>query len=218
MSKEQNLTAEIELLRNAISDSAAVIEREERTRLFLLLQKEISPGAGQITERIHLLRESEDERDRMELLRQVLFLGICIKRRCNLILMEQAAELIDGEELQTSFREIVRGLEHAGIYASGTVDITGEIPPQFALFCIELCEGVIREGFSAITAVMITVKKTADAFRFLMQADYKSLPDLSFLEPFREAAALKSDLFGRMELDYSAEDVTCSITLRYRYV
>lgn len=217
MRDEQQPSQEIEALRAQIGEEALRLRMQELSRLFDLLSRTVSESTGELRSLLDAIKRERDETLRMRLLRRLLVTGTCVKRRCNLLLMEQAAETIDAAELQMAFKELVNVLTRTGLYAAQTVDAAGEVPPRYAAACLELFEAVMREDLFRLNGVMITMKKTPEALRFLLQLDYHESTGLSYLKPLADRVTAENDLFGTMELTYGSDRTEGSVTLRYCY-
>ena len=158
------LQQEGELLRQELKQRSDEASVKEQNRIYTQLTGEIG---GQLSRLRALLQDQDAVEDQARLFRIICQIGTYIKRRCNLRLVEQSDGIVSRKELGLCYLEMAGILQQMGVAAEVLWSATELVSPEFALFSVDLWQGVleyedfqlrsIKIEFTADSAFSITV-------------------------------------------------------------
>ena len=174
---------------NDVSQTIAVIEElcqslEELEKDAVFIQNELAIKSEEVAikeqnaiynrlitdvgRQISLIRNNLDEccnaSDKNLIFKKICSIGIYIKRRCHLRLVEQSDGAISNAELQLSFYEIINYLNDAGIKAEVLWHTTKNLSPEFAIYTLDVFEALLEQELLNIYAISIDFKTDATIF------------------------------------------------------
>lgn len=138
---------------NEIKEKQA--QADEKSLLYDKVAREVST---QLTKVLGLLSIAENEKATKKNLAQIAIIGTYIKRRGNLILLNNENELVSASELASAFRESSDNLKLLGISSAFDVIVDGEIPLCDALKAYDLYEEIIEALLEDLSAVFVRLK------------------------------------------------------------
>lgn len=97
--------------------------------------------------------------DRRELVKKLCIVGTCVKRRCNLKLIEQQNGEIAAGEIRLSLEDTVNTLNTVGIASGLEWQPEGEISSSLSLKVLDTIEQLMEEKDFRISALDIMVRK-----------------------------------------------------------
>jgi len=100
------------------------------------------------------LIDTDDASKKRELLRRIVVVGSYLKRRNNLILVNEQDGVIKAEELNLSLQEMTRNLQLAGINCGCSVQLEGNIPSDIAMKLFDFYEYVTENAFDGLSALL----------------------------------------------------------------
>ena len=218
--ENEALKKEIEEIRSDIESASKSLRRSEEKRLCGLL---FSSVAFQVTQLEDMLGRIRDEKDmsaseRERVLQRMCVIGAYVKRRCNLMLLEETGEDISGGELQLCFREIVMYLKRAGASAAEVIDIKGSIPADLAYAALDLYELIVEHELDRMSSMMITMKRSPDSYRFMLRMDIDGPPSLIYLDRFEDEVLPELEtLHSHADLHSFSRGGEVTVTLEYTY-
>ena len=185
---------------NEIKEKQA--QADEKSLLYDKVAREVST---QLTKVLGLLSIAENGKATKKALAQIAIIGTYIKRRGNLILLNNENELVSASELASAFRESTDNLKLLGISSAFDVIVDGEIPLCDALKAYDLYEEIIETLLEDLSAVFVRLKVLHGGVKLTLELGAKtqiSMDRLGFIAVSDEV---------NVELD--DEDVFVTLTL-----
>ena len=185
---------------NEIKEKQA--QADEKSLLYDKVAREVST---QLTKVLGLLSIAENEKATKKNLAQIAIIGTYIKRRGNLILLNNENELVSSSELASAFRESSDNLKLLGISSAFDVIVDGEIPLCDALKAYDLYEEIIEALLEDLSAVFVRLKVLHGGVKLTLELGAKtqiSMDRLGFIAVSDEV---------NVELD--DEDIFVTLTL-----
>lgn len=100
------------------------------------------------------LIETHDPKEKKELLCRIVVVGAYLKRRNNLILVNEQDGIIKEEELNLSIKEMMRNLQLARINCASSVQLGRELPAEVAMKLFDFYEYVVENAFDGLTDLL----------------------------------------------------------------
>ena len=100
------------------------------------------------------LTETSDPEEKKELLRRIVVVGAYLKRRNNLILVNEQEGTIKAEELKLSIEEMMMNLRLAGVTCASSVQIEKELPAEIAMAFFDFYEYVVENAFDGLSSLL----------------------------------------------------------------
>ena len=100
------------------------------------------------------LNKTDNADEKRELLRHIVVVGAYLKRRNNLVLVNEQDGMIKAEELDLSIKEMMKNLQFAGVNCAASVQLDGEIPSNMAMQLFDFCEHVVENAFDGLTYLL----------------------------------------------------------------
>lgn len=185
---------------NEIKEKQA--QADEKSLLYDKVAREVST---QLTKVLGLLSIAENGKATKKALAQIATIGTYIKRRGNLILLNNENELVSASELASAFRESSDNLKLLGIRSAFDVIVDGEIPLCDALKAYDLYEEIIEALLEDLSAVFVRLKVLHGGVKLTLELGAKtqiSMDKLGFIAVSDEV---------NVELD--DEDIFVTLTL-----
>ena len=185
---------------NEIKEKQA--QADEKSLLYDKVAREVST---QLTKVLGLLSTEENEKATKRNLAQIAIIGTYIKRRGNLILLNNENELVSSSELASAFKESSDNLKLLGISSAFDVIVDGEIPLCDALKAYDLYEEIIEALLEDLSAVFVRLKVLHGGVKLTLELGAKtqiSMDRLGFIAVSDEV---------NVELD--DEDIFVTLTL-----
>ena len=185
---------------NEIKEKQA--QADEKSLLYDKVAREVST---QLTKVLGLISIAENGKATKKNLAQIAIIGTYIKRRGNLILLNNENELVSSSELASAFRESSDNLKLLGISSAFDVIVDGEIPLCDALKAYDLYEEIIEALLEDLSAVFVRLKVLHGGVKLTLELGAKtqiSMDRLGFIAVSDEV---------NVELD--DEDIFVTLTL-----
>ena len=185
---------------NEIKEKQA--QADEKSLLYDKVAREVST---RLTKVLGLLSIAENGKATKKNLAQIAIIGTYIKRRGNLILLNNENELVSSSELASAFRESSDNLKLLGISSAFDVIVDGEIPLCDALKAYDLYEEIIEALLEDLSAVFVRLKVLHGGVKLTLELGAKtqiSMDRLGFIAVSDEV---------NVELD--DEDIFVTLTL-----
>ena len=185
---------------NEIKEKQA--QADEKSLLYDKIAREVST---QLTKVLGLLSIVESGKATKKNLAQIAVIGTYIKRRGNLILLNNENEFVSASELANAFRESTDNLKLLGISSAFDVMVDGEIPLCDALKAYDLYEKIIETLLEDLSAVFVRLKVLSGGVKLTLELGAKtqiSMDRLGFIAVSDEV---------NVELD--DEDIFVTLTL-----
>ena len=122
----------------------------EKNRLHDALHKQTAHQIDLLNDWLKKLIETDDPKEKRELLRRIVVVGAYLKRRNNLILVNEQDGIIKEEELNLSIREMMRNLQLAGVHCASSVQFDRNLPADAAMKLFDFYEYVVENAFDGL--------------------------------------------------------------------
>ena len=157
--------AEIEKLRKELEGSNAVSMQNyrmdkqirtlaEKNRLHDELHRQTARQIDLLNGWLKELLDTSDRQTKRELLRRIVVVGAYLKRRNNLILVNEQDGMIKEEELKLSLQEMVKNLQLAGVTSACAVEFEKELPTDAAMQLFDFYEFVVEHAFDGLQSLL----------------------------------------------------------------
>lgn len=127
---------------------------EEKNRLHDELHRQTAHQINLLNDWLARFMEVKEPNQKRELLRRIVAVGAYLKRRNNLILVNEQDGLIKAEELNLSIQEMMKNLQLAGIRCAGSVDFEGDLPAGAAMRLFDFYEYVVESAFDGLQSLL----------------------------------------------------------------
>jgi len=156
---------ELTVLREELKDSNTVSMKNyqldkqiralaEKNRLHDELHRQTSNQINLLNTWLKKLISTNDAEKKRELLRRIVVVGAYLKRRNNLILVNEQDGIIKAEELKLSLGEMMRNLQLAGITCGCAVQIENDIPSDIAMKLFDFYEYITENAFDGLSSLL----------------------------------------------------------------
>ena len=126
----------------------------EKNRLHDELHRQTTHQIDLMNDWLKKLLETNDPTIKRELLRRIVVVGAYLKRRNNLILVNEQDAIIKEEELSLSINEMMKNLMLAGIQCAASVDLDRDIPADIAMQLFDFYEYVVENAFDGLSSLL----------------------------------------------------------------
>lgn len=126
----------------------------EKNRLHDELHRQTTHQIDLMNDWLKKLLETNDPTIKRELLRRIVVVGAYLKRRNNLILVNEQDAIIKEEELSLSINEMMKNLLLAGIQCAASVDLDRDIPADIAMQLFDFYEYVVENAFDGLSSLL----------------------------------------------------------------
>lgn len=142
-----------ELLRAALELKENRAGTEEKSRLYDRIAKEVAPQLAKAEELLKLA-ESEPKQNK-SVIAKVSVICVYIKRRGNLLLLEEENNIIPARELEYCIRESLDNLRLGNIFTSFDSKCDGELKLELAVVAFDFYENIVERLLDDATAMLI---------------------------------------------------------------
>ena len=195
--KNELLKAELELKENRAGT-------EEKSRLYDRIAKEVASQLAKADELLKLA-ESEPEHNK-SVIAKVSVICAYIKRRGNLLLLEEENNIIPARELEYCIRESLDNLRLGNIFTSFDSKCDGELKLELAVVAFDFYENIVERLLDDATAMLIHLDCHDDIIKMRLQIGCnEDIAEHTLSEP--------SVPCGNFEWDIQDEDVTVTLLL-----
>jgi hypothetical protein len=154
---------------NAVSMQNYRIDKKIRTlaeknRLHDELHKQTAHQIDLLNDWLKKLTVTNDLKEKRELLRRIVVVGAYIKRRNNLILVNEQDGIIKEEELDLSLKEMMRNLRLAGVNCASSVQFEKDLPAGVAMKLFDFYECVVENAFDGLNCLLARFFCRDDSF------------------------------------------------------
>ena len=144
---------------NAVSMQNYQIDKQIRTlteknRLHDELHKQTAHQINLMNDWLKRLMVTVDEGEKKELLRRIVVVGAYLKRRNNLILVNEQDGYIKEEELNLSVKEMMRNLQLAGVNCAASVQFEKDLPTDVAMKLFDFYEYIVENAFDGLSYLL----------------------------------------------------------------
>lgn len=126
----------------------------EKNRLHDELHKQTAHQIDLLNDWLKKLTATDDPKEKRELLRRIVVVGAYLKRRNNLILVNEQDGIIKEEELRLSIQEMMKNLQLAGITCEASVQFAKDLPADVAMKLFDFYEYVVENAFEGLSCLL----------------------------------------------------------------
>lgn len=126
----------------------------EKNRLHDELHRQTARQIDLLNGWLKELLDTSDRQTKQELLRRIVVVGAYLKRRNNLILVNEQDGMIKEEELKLSLQEMVKNLQLAGVTSACAVEFEKELPTDAAMQLFDFYEFVVEHAFDGLQSLL----------------------------------------------------------------
>ena len=126
----------------------------EKNRLHDELHKQTAHQIDLLNDWLKKLTATDDPKEKRELLRRIVVVGAYLKRRYNLILVNEQDGIIKEEELNLSLKEMVKNLQLAGVSSAFSVQLEKDLPANLAMRLLDFYEYVVENAFDGLSNLL----------------------------------------------------------------
>lgn len=142
----------------------------EKNRLHDALYKQTAHQIDLMNEWLKKMIETENPSEKREWLRRIVVVGAYLKRRNNLILINEQDGIIREEELDLSIREMMKNLQLVGINCASSVQFDRDLPADSAMKLFDFYEYVVENAFDGLSCLLARFFCRDDCFYACMDA------------------------------------------------
>ena len=126
----------------------------EKNRLHDEIHKQTAHQIDLLNDWLKKLTETDDPKEKRELLRRTVVVGAYLKRRNNLILVNEQDGIIKEEELNLSIKEMMKNLQFAGVNCASSVQFEKDLPADVAMKLLDFYEYVVENAFDGLNYLL----------------------------------------------------------------
>lgn len=126
----------------------------EKNRLHDALLRQTAHQIDLLSRWLKMLMDTDNPNEKKELLRRIVVVGAYVKRRNNLILVNEQDGVIKAEELGLSFDEMMKNLSLAGVQCACALQMEGDIPSDIAMRLFDFYEYVAENAFDGLKSLL----------------------------------------------------------------
>ena len=156
---------ELKELREELKDANAVSMKNyqmnkkirtlaEKNRLHDELHRQTAHQIDLLNDWLTKLSQTDKAGEKREILRRIVVVGAYLKRRNNLVLVNEQDGLIKEEELNLSIKEMMKNLQFAGINCAASVQFDMDIPSDVVIKLFDFYEYVVENAFDELSYLL----------------------------------------------------------------
>jgi len=126
----------------------------EKNRLHDELYRQTAHQIDLLNDWLKKLIIADDPNEKRELLRRIVVVGAYLKRRNNMILVNEQDGIIKEEELNLSFKEMMKNLRLAGVNCASSVQFEKDLPAGVAMKLFDFYEYVVENSFDGLSYLL----------------------------------------------------------------
>jgi len=149
---QEQLGRENELLQAELKLKEQQAQLAEQKHLFNRIMDEVAP---QIHKLEALLAQASSQQEIHSIMAKMCMIGSNVKRRSNLVLLEEENPMVTSRELEYCIRESLDNLQLASVSAMLDAQCEAELPMKYVIAAYDFYENLIEKLFDQITAVMV---------------------------------------------------------------
>lgn len=150
---QERLNENIILLRAELELKENKVRLDEKNRLYDRITNEVSSQLKKAEELLNVAKEHPEKTK--DVLLQICVLSAYVKRRSNLLLLNEESCYISSRELEYCFRESLKNIELANIMTSMDSVCEDMLSVEFAVLAYDLFENIIEAFVEDINAVLV---------------------------------------------------------------
>jgi len=126
----------------------------EKNRLHDELHRQTAHQIDLLNDWLQKLIAADEPKEKRALLRRIVVVGAYLKRRNNLILVNEQDGIIKEKELHLSIQEMTKNLQLAGISCAASVQFEKDLPADVAMKLFDFYEYVVEHAFDGLHCLL----------------------------------------------------------------
>ena len=126
----------------------------EKNRLHDELHRQTARQINLLNDWLTKLSETDNPDEKRGLLHRIVVVGAYLKRRNNLVLVNEQDGMIKEEELNLSIKEMMKNLQIAGMNCAASVQFERDIPSNVAMQLFDFYEYVVENAFDGLSCLL----------------------------------------------------------------
>ncbi len=206
----QKLIGEVELLEKEEQLKEEQVRVEKSNRIYGLITKEVIPSMNKIGTRVKVSKEMEGSK-KDKILKEIKVVSSYVKRKTNLILIDENKEQISNGDMLNSFNESFKSLDLLGSYCGINYNFSSNTSNKIHIICYDLFQEIIESINFDFEEIYITGFEDEKNLRFSISMSKRRLISNIDLQWF-EVEKLKP---FEAVINIEEEEETQNIILRF---
>ena len=136
----------------------------EKKRLYDQLYRQTAHQINLLNGWLEKLIVSRDIGEKHELLRHIVVVGAYLKRRNNLILVNEQDGVVTEEEFNHSIKEMIKNLQLAGVKCACSVQFDNNLSSDVVMQLVDFYENVVENAFDGLEYLLARFFRRDDSF------------------------------------------------------
>lgn len=173
ISELTKVISELELTQEELRDTGDILKAEseqkarwlqitEKNRLYDLVEKETASQVALLRSLLLELKGTDDRKTAQRLLGKIVAVGTYIKRKSNLVFVENQKKSVSVGELRLCLNETAANLKLCNADCRAVLSLENPLCAQNANFIYDLFEAVIEKSLDSLNSLLIFVGEDAD--------------------------------------------------------
>lgn len=184
ISQLTKVISELELTQEELRDTGDILKAEseqkarwlqitEKNRLYDLVEKETASQVALLRSLLLELKGTDDRKTAQRLLGKIVAVGTYIKRKSNLVFVENQKKSVSVGELRLCLNETAANLKLCNADCRAVLSLENPLCAQNANFIYDLFEAVIEKSLDSLNSLLIFAEEDTDLIRINICASCK---------------------------------------------
>ncbi len=184
ISELTKVISELELIQEELRDTGDILKAEseqkahwlqitEKNRLYDLVEKQTASQVALLRSLLLELKGTDDRKTAQHLLGKIVAVGTYIKRKSNLVFIENQKKSVSVGELRLCLNETAANLKLCGAECRAVLNLENPLCAENANFIYDLFEAVIEKSLDSLSSLLIFAEEDTDLIRINICASCK---------------------------------------------
>lgn len=184
ISQLTKVISELELTQEELRDTGDILKAEseqkarwlqitEKNRLYDLVEKQTASQVALLRSLLLELKGTDDRKAAQRLLGKIVAVGTYIKRKSNLVFVENQKKSVSVGELRLCLNETAANLKLCNADCRAVLSLENPLCAENANFIYDLFEAVIEKSLDSLNSLLIFAEEDADLIRINICASCK---------------------------------------------
>lgn len=176
---------ELKEVKENLEDGNAILEEEnavkareahiaEKERLYNIIQKDTAKQISLMDKLIEQTEESDDDEERVRLLKKMLVIGAYLKRRSNLVFLADKMSSMEPKELELTFGESLDNLEMYGITCGFYSELTKPVLSVHIIAMYDFFEEITERSLDCMSTLTVYAGSTKEGVFITINTDSRA--------------------------------------------
>ena len=176
ISELTKVISELELTQEELRDTGDILKAEseqkarwlqitEKNRLYDLVEKETASQVALLRSLLLELKGTDDRKTAQRLLGKIVAVGTYIKRKSNLVFVENQKKSVSVGELRLCLNETAANLKLCGAECRAVLNLESPLCAENANFIYDLFEAVIEKSLDSLNSLLIFAEEDGSLIR-----------------------------------------------------